>query len=416
MEVKTANTLQEAYNNLDPNEPLPAETHPFYVPRPEEFSYGTLLQALSNAKPTDKFLFSGYRGSGKSTELLRISAHRDLRDRFIPIYVNVEQYLDLGDVGYQDVLILIGLRLMEEAARKSIALDEKYTKPLVDWYQEVVFEKEAVSGREITAEVSLQLIGHLGASFRRGSETRRKIRDRVEHRLSELLEHLGQLMEAIQQKSGKPPLTLVDGLDKVYDVKKAVEMFLEGAGALTALKCPLMYTVPLSLLYDQQLGGVRMAFRSQYQLPNIRTYNRDGSRCESGRGFLHEVLKRRVSESIFPPEAREEVVELSGGVLKHLLSLSGEAVLRAMQQGREKVLPEDVEYAARQNRLSLSPTFTASEREVLKRIAETHSFENAEEERRLAINLHILRYIEDDEEWWDIHPLLEPLLRRWFSR
>lgn len=404
--VKTATTLQEAYNNLDPNEPLPGEDHPFYVQRPEEFGFGTLLQALLNAGPRDKFLFSGPRGSGKSTELRRLSAHIDLHQRFIPVYLTIETDLDLGDVDYQDILFLIGVKAMEKTRESP--------QPLLEWYQDVLREVNREYGTEVSVGGGLPSLIAFQAVLRSSYQIRRTTRSHVERRLSQLIDRFNQMMETVRQKHGRLPLVLVDGLDKVYDVKVAVKMFLEGAAALTALHCPVMYTVPLSLLYDQQLGGVRMAFRSQYQLPSIRICHRDGSPDEEGRRFLEEVLKRRVAEDLLPSESRQALVELSGGVLKHLVSLAGEAVLRAMQQQRTRILPQDVEYAAQQARLSLSPVFTASQRSVLKRIAETHSFENSEEERELAINLHILRYIEAGEEWWDVHPLLKPLLRRWF--
>ena len=415
METKVAQTLPDAYNNLDPNTPLPGEEHPFYVHRPEIFQPSLLFEALQLTRADDKILFSGHKGSGKSTELQRLAQH--LKERYLVAYIAIEDMLDLGDITYHDVLLSMAVKLWESADEGGVRLPEGLQSDLRNWYRRLVFEEEEVREEpEIT--FGAKFVIDFGLRWRSGPTVRKTIRAEVERRLSELLTLLNQLIAEIQKKGGRLPLVLLDGLDKVYVEEKVKNMFLEGVGALIAPACPIVYTVPISLLYMPELGGVRMSFRLQSQLPNVRPFNRDGSRCQEGWGMLDEILRRRVDESILPADARDALISLSGGVLKHLLSFAGEAVLRAMGRGEEKapVCVEDVEFVAHRNRVALAPIFNASQRKELKRVAREHNFINTPGARDLALNLHILQYIEKtdgEEEWWDVHPLLKPILEVW---
>ncbi|MCS7287461.1 MAG: hypothetical protein RMK30_10730 [Anaerolineae bacterium] len=406
VKIKPASTFEEAYNNLNPNEPLPGEKHPFYVPRPPLFNPGPLQEALKAANPGDKLLFSGHRGSGKSTELLRI--YSQLEGQNPVIHINVETILDLGDIDYHDVLLALGEGLAREARKLKVRAASKSIKKMQSWYEEVFREQ----GRGIEAEISIGF-PLLTARLRGGAEVRKTVREKVERRLSELLGLLNELIEKIQSKTKRPPVVLVDGLDKVYDLARAVKVFRDGAGALIAPTCIIVYTVPHVLLYDPTLGGVLMSFRGQYQLPNISPFNRDGTRHQEGWRALEEVLTRRVEEKLLPEETREKLIYLSGGVIRHLLTFAGEAVLRAMQQRHRTVTPEDVEEVEHRNRIILSPIFTRSQREILKQVASEHTYVNSEEARNLAMNLHILHYVVGREEWWDVHPLLKPMVKEW---
>lgn len=406
-EKKPARTLREAYNNLNPNEPLPGEEHPFYVPRPPLFAPGLLQKALENASPGDKLLFSGHRGSGKSTELMRISSH--LKNQNPVFYINTEKILDLGDIDYHDVLLSLGESLIIGAKEQKIRLNPKLVEKVRSWYEEIFFEEERKGEIEAGITVGLPVFT---VRLQGGPSIRQTVRKKVEHRLSELLNSLDELIKEITKVKG-PPIVLVDGLDKVYDLAKAVKVFRDGAGALIAPSCTIVYTVPHALLYDPTLGGVLMSFRGQYRLPNISPFNQDGSINQDGWKALDEVLLKRVGEELLPEETREKLIPLSGGVMKHLLSFTGDAVLRAMERGNRAVTPEDVEEVEHNYRITLSPVFTRSQREILKQIAREHTFVNSEEARGLAMNLHILHYVVGREEWWDVHPLLKPLVERW---
>jgi hypothetical protein len=71
-----AANLQEAYVNLDPLSPLEGESmRQFYASRPAHASIDFLIsELLIDPSSDDKTLFTGHRGSGKTTELARLEA------------------------------------------------------------------------------------------------------------------------------------------------------------------------------------------------------------------------------------------------------------------------------------------------------------------------------------------------------
>jgi len=409
-----AETLTDAYNNLDPNTPLPGKDHPFYVQRPEPFGIELLLDALRATRSrSEKMLFSGHRGSGKSTELARLA--QKLADRYLVTHFSVENLLDLGDLDYQDILVTMGGQVYETARRTGLRLDADLLHNLVLWYKTTFFEQDEI--RQVKGEIEAEVqafVVKLGTKIGTESPKRQYVRAQAEKHLSDLLTQLDALVDDVCRKSGRRVLVLVDGLDKIYNTDLALKMFLSSAGALTAPRCLIVYTVPIILFYASELGQVRMGFRGQFQLPNVSPFNPDGSRRDEGWHMLDAILQARVADRLLPRPARETLIEVSGGVLKHFISLAGDAALLARRRPggeQETVTPEDVARVAVRMRTAARPTFTAAQRAELRLVASGHTFTNSPEARDLAMNLHILQYLNlNGEEWWDVHPVLRPLL------
>ena len=105
------------------------------------------------------------------------------------------------------------------------------------------------------------------------------------------------------------------------------------------------------------------------------------------------------------------MVDLSGGVLKELIALARNTVLRAQRVRGERgpAQPEDVEYAARQVRNTYRAALTEEQYQELWRLHSSGWFANSEVTRSLMQNLSLLGY-DGDDAWWGIHPIVRPLL------
>lgn len=86
--------LEKALNVFDPKLSLQGEDlERYYVARPHA-PLGEMKTYLTTNRQHVKILFSGHRGSGKSTELARLA--EDLRDRFFLVTVSARS-LNLPD-------------------------------------------------------------------------------------------------------------------------------------------------------------------------------------------------------------------------------------------------------------------------------------------------------------------------------
>ena len=69
------------------------------------------------------YLFCGHRGSGKSTELRRISHALHDEALYYVVFVDAAQELDVNNLRYQDVLLHLAGKLMAQLAGDDVPVD-----------------------------------------------------------------------------------------------------------------------------------------------------------------------------------------------------------------------------------------------------------------------------------------------------
>jgi len=408
-----AENLTEAYALLDPDRPLEGKwLERFYAERPMEASTVFLTkELLSDRSIDDKTVFTGYRGSGKTTELTRLA--EKLRPTHTIVPVNVDGLLNLGDVDYADLLVVLGLRVFQEAWRSGVELDEKKLDDLLFWYKTRVFEKAERGGLRSEAGGELNaVIAKFNVKLTTDAPYRqKKVRAEAQANLSDLLERLNTLLEDLQKKSGRRTLVTVDGLDKMYNLNQVRDLFCQGANALLEPLCRIIYTVPLALYHTNDFAQARMAFPRNFALANIKTVEQDGTLSSAGQDALLEVLNCRLMPGLLTDEAAEQLVELSGGLLKELIALARNAALRAslLRGDQGPIQPDDVAYAARQVRNTYRAGLTEEQYRELCRLYNGGFFVNSELTRDLIHNLSLLEY-DGGDAWWAVHPIVRPLL------
>jgi len=409
--LNSASTLEEAYRYLDPLRPLRDEWFDaFYVPRPEGSGTERLLdELLLDDSEDDKTLFSAQQGAGESTELYRLT--RELEDSHICIFFNAEEALNLGDVQYTDVLVMLGLQVYREAQAQGIRADEKEAKDLLYWYEERILEQDEKDRlrSEVSADVSLGVV-RFGGRLTKDPKVREEVRAKAEATLSDLLERLNRLILSLRKRFRRRILVVVDGLDKVYEVGKASELFLYGANALLAPACRVIYTVPFPLFYSPDFQQVRMAFHRAFLLPNVKTQEQDGNPWAPGRKMLEQVFARRAANDLITPEALEKLVEASGGLLRELLRLARSAVISARRRRHNRISTEDINSALREVKNTFRRILKTEDYTQLWKVKESRHLQDLPlpVANRLLHNLSILEY--NGEIRWDVHPAVRELL------
>jgi energy-coupling factor transporter ATP-binding protein EcfA2 len=406
-----ATTLADAFNAFDPRTPLSGEAFKaFYVERPtgiEKF----LGDLQVDANPTSKWLFTGHRGSGKSTELIRLA--NALSDRNFTVYYTVEDVLDMADLDYKDVLLSLGHALYAQAKARSVGLPRELLEDLVNWYSTTLKEVEGT----ISADAGLEERADfwflkLTARQRSEAATREVVRRQLESRLLDLIARIDAIAKAIFEKRGQPVLAIVDGLDKVMDLAKGRRMYYEGGANLLQPRCRAIYTVPLALFYTNEFGQVRQNFNDCYfSLPNVNVNRRDGQPDPAGRRMLADLIHRRVAPGLVAPEAVERLAELSGGLLREVVALARDAISFARVRGSRQVEARDVDSAASRLRNVFAGMLTDDHYRELWRIHTDpqHRYTNSATAQQLVHNLSLLEYANGDS-WWDAHPVVRPLL------
>jgi len=276
--------------------------------------------------------------------------------------------------------------------------------------------------KEVTKEVVIEERGEVGVGAalnfymiklegKVGKEaaTRTLVREKMERRLSDLLENVDLLSREIERATGKKVLVIVEDLDKT-DPDRAKELFYGHALSLTSPGCCVIYTFPTALRHDNDFIQVRQSFSELVVLPNFPVSHRDGSPDETGSALLQKILTLRAEERLFTSEALKGLVGWSGGLARELIRLAGQACLVAMEAEKPAIDEGVVEQAAARMRIDYEVLLTSEQLDLLRVVRERKRVENDEAHRALLHNLSALEYRNGEGVWYDVHPIVRPLL------
>lgn len=410
-----ATNLAQALNLFDPREPLSGpKLRDYYVDRPGSPLKQMEVYLRGIDRPT-KVLFTGHRGSGKSTELFRLVSLLD--KEFFIVRFSVVDVLNPFDLTYVDLLLALATSLFRYATdakllkrRKHGLVRDDLLEDVYRWFTREVIEERAFEPRAeagVAANVNLLAV-KLEGKLSTEASTRRTVRQKVEPRLSELLEKVNYVLDEVRRRSRKRVLIIVEDVDKL-DLPQARALFLEHAIPLTEPKAHIIYTFPVALRHLNDLPQIRNNFGQRFVFPNVKIFERDGSPCQAGRQTMTQVVSRRMASDLITEQALEEVVTASGGVMLTLVQLVQSAATYALSQGREAIDEESVHKVIADVRNDYQALLTQQHYATLRRRRQDKSLVNEEEVRDLLHNLSLLEY-RNDQVWCDVNPIVAPLL------
>ncbi len=410
-----AQNLADALNVFDPGPLEGSQLDAYYVERPMS-QLNEMRVYLEDIRHPIKVLFTGHRGSGKSTELNKLAGL--LRGRFFIVRFSAVEVINAADLTYVDILLAMALRLFQQATnakilsrRRQELVGATLLEDVYRWFsQEIVAEKvsQPIPETELAASVNLAVV-KLEGRISREAPTRRVVRERVEHRLSELLDKMNEVLDDITRNARQRVLIIVEDIDKL-DLATARDLFQDHAISLTAPRAHIIYTFPIALRNMNDFPQIRNNFAQRFVLSNIRIHHRDGSVDEVGRDLLRELVWRRMDGSLIDAAALSMAVEMSGGLPRTLVLLVRSAAASARSQGLESIGLPNMEKAITELRNDYQGVLTPEHYATLHRYRK-QALMNEDAVRDVLHNLSLLEYA-NDERWCDVHPIVEQLLLR----
>jgi hypothetical protein len=401
-----AKDLDQAYINFDPAQPLPGIS-PFYVQRKRNPLDKIKRALLRSSSLSQKFLFSGHRGSGKSTELNRLTAYPEIQEKYFIVHYSVRDVLDPAGLEYTDLLLSIGAQIFIEAREKGkLRLKKKLLDELRRWMGALGTEKseQVDTGVEIGTDLKV-----LQAKLKTGDTSRINIRKNIEARLPTFVSITNLIIAEVEEKLEKEVLVAIDDLDKP-DLEVARKLFYERQTSLTLPACSIIYTIPIALLYSSDATQVKQPFTESHRLPNVTTTNRrDRSPDREGREVMREFVKKRMSLDLIDEEALNYAIYISGGVFREMARVMSMAADNATARGAGKIGKQDVEDAESEIRNEFRRMLETEDYEALVKIHKSWELRGSEICGKLLHNLSILEY-RNEENWCDVHPAVVPLI------
>jgi len=371
-------------------------------------------------------VLAGHRGSGKSTELLRLKQRLETGENaFFVVYFAGGEDLDLNDVDFLDVLIVmvkqIAAQLKEQAG---IDLKPGYFRDR--WERVKDFLKLEVGFEKV--ELGLGML-KLAGVLKDSPDSREKIRSLLEPDTNNWLfaanDVIGQGVAQLAKQGKAGMVVIVDDLDKMVVREHAAThcttdeyLFVNRAAQLTAFKCHVVYSMPLSLAHSHHEPTIRSTYGGHVPvLPMTRVAARPPNRKPYAPGVkkFRDVIDLRLnaaeaqeSDVFVNAKVRDAIIALSGGQPKELMLLVRDAIIThglpidAKSLERTKLAGRR-EYA-RQLRVEHWPILE----EVRRTGALARTRDNEPLFRELLDSRAILQYA-NDEEWYGLNPMVAAL-------
>ena len=407
-EFIVADDLDLAWSNFDPFYPLPAGC-PFYMER-EGKPLNRLIRALLRThRQPPKYFFSGHRGCGKSTELNRLAADEEIRQKFFVVKYSVKEVCDVENLNYVDVLFSVGAQLFLQYVDSGRELRPELMGDIEAWKSSIV-ERVSEEERSFGASIGGGIQGFFFSMLAKISAedtTRKIIREVIEPRLSELIEKINLIVADIEGREGKSVLVIIDDLDKPK-LEQATEIFYNNHTAITQPVCHIIYTVPISMFFAQEFIAIR---DRKFSLPNIKLHAKNDrtSRHEPGYNLLKTFIFKRMKEDLIEPDAVDLAIKMGAGVFRETALIIQIAADSTIERGRDRITRDDVERAERERRSDFKRILQTEDYDILEEIYKNNDIRGIDKIGHLLHNLSVLEY-ENDENWCDIHPTLENVL------
>jgi len=439
--MPTEDFWQPIYNAFDPWERLWGEKlDTFFVER-EHSPLRLLTAQFRPGRDVQKTLIVGHRGSGKSSELLKLVSNIG-RD-FFTVWFDANLNLNIFTANQVELLFLMGVAIYRVADQEGLHPKEQNLDLLIDCLQTLVREQTKQTGfvldagRLMSNVICFGLPAIIGATagpaagagvaaltalarelaqdtFSLGLRKEEVARLEVEPRIWDIARVANLIIADVEQKAGKPVLIVMDGLDRL-EPGPARDIFINSQ-VLSLPNCRVIYVTPITLYYSPDFAQTRQLF-AMAEFPNVKLHERNAPDTlhKAGMRTMREVTRRRLRALGYEPEmiitrnSLNLLAVMSGGVMREMISLMREAVVQAEIAGETRVTLQ----AARAAVYKLRRQYAAGLRQEHYRELETFHATGIPSQSEscddLLRNLYILSYI-NDQLWYDIHPNVRPLL------
>lgn len=416
--------LERLYNAFDPFEPLhPGD--PAYVDcravRGDEDILIELGRKMPRTNRQTCQLFSGHRGAGKSTELLRLKEFLESKQFFVVYFAADAEDIESEDAQYTDILLACTRHLLESLK------DHAEPRPLLDWmksrWQELkglALTKVEFDKLDLSAQIAQ--FAKITANLRAVPNLRSQIREKVDCETTTLTQALNEFI--VEAKNNLPDgrtklAMIVDNLDRIVPVEQPNgqtnhdDIFLNRCEQLKALDCHVIYTIPISMLYSQRATELRSNYGESQILSMIMVRDREGKLYEPGFDKVKEIISKRIqdfagdlvleTEMFDSLETLEFLCKMSGGHVRNLLLLIQSAIDYV---DRLPISRNAINRSVAKARDTYRRTVESDQWELLAKVAASKQIDNDDQYRSLLFSRCILEYRYEGERWHDVHPLI----------
>ncbi|MGB8843884.1 MAG: hypothetical protein WCC64_22765 [Aliidongia sp.] len=429
------------YNSLDFKKPINfgdtrlfanGVEEKFYVERLHGRDHDDPVQELADqidfSDSAGAYLFTGNRGTGKTTELLRLAKILQGEQYNCEVfYIDIAEYLYMSaPVEVSDFLIAVMGALSEKFHErfKENPIKEGYFERVVNLLQTTTVT--VPEAKLPIGPVDFKIAFQQNPTFKQNlQENMRGVVEKLVQQAHGFARELKSIVAGQKVDSNRKVVLIVDSFERLrgnYDNEKKVfasveTLFSSQAENLRLPGISTVYTVPA---YVTGLAGGIGAYYAGgriYALPSAHIYQ-----CCPAAGALPApsvegiakmtaIVQRRYPDwnTFFTQEQLDRLAQSSGGDLRDYFRMLRLALVDARSHEGASIPEAVIENAEDAVRADMVP-IAGDDRKWLAKIMASHRHEMAERGEladfaRLQQGKYVLQY-RNGEDWYDVHPLL----------
>jgi nucleoside-triphosphatase THEP1 len=399
-----------------------------------------LEQAIEDCASQDnKLVFTGHRGCGKSTLLAELEFRLTETERYFVVRFSISDTIERSAVDHVNILFSMALQLLEVAEQRSINLKPGIKKEFYRWLgkhtqtESKAVEAEIEASTETTIKGGIPLILEFLAKVRSklkiNSVIRQEISTEFARRTSDLVAQINQLQAYIENATGQQVLVIIDDLDKL-DLSVTETIFSKNIQSLLEPNCRILYTVPIATLREVSIKANITTYVKKIHTMRVAKFfkkeivrNPDRTPDQSCVQVFAKILDRRLPQDLIEPDVKQQMILLSGGVLRELIRIGDRCCDKAMQELRGQIRrqrwdqPEVIvnqpilDQVVTELQIEYAEVLGQVDFEMLKSIYQQFKPQDTENQRFLDLfhGLYVLEY-RNASLWYDLNPIVHDLL------
>jgi hypothetical protein len=395
------------------------------------------------------WIFCGSIGSGKSSELAYLG-HLLTNEYFVvglDLYQSVDDVLTIRPA---EVLMLIGaaaVRTVEEWFGGTIPKDQtdalrqaflgvlaetaRGPEPskilegvaLLAWGAGLVAAGNPAGGVESIGKGVVSAVSSMGRLVKGkqrtplGGLTRPSLRE-GDSDVVALMEAVNTILQHIEWEYGRPPIVLVDGLDKLDSIETIRPLFC--TSLLSGIHGSSVYSAPITMMLQTEWQTAASYFERERLTNLVVVQPSQGVSVEAelvvrSRELMHEVVARRLKvlglpmEDVFEDGVLDTIITESGGVLRTLVHLVRQAAFEAIRDEATRILTRHVTTAIDELAHEFQITMNGQRRAELETIRAHGEPSGNETAFELLLGNYVLPY-RNGHSWWAPAPLVSRCL------
>ncbi len=427
--------IQDLYNRCNPDEPLsPGDVRNVDIDhrgvRGANWT-NKLARQIELSKTPVCQLFTGLRGTGKSTEIRRLAARLSdpKRRNLLTVLIDADDVLDLTvEIDVSDILALILFHteravIAAEGGDAAGALKDGPLRRLSTWLSSTDVEVSKV-GFDVGMELNLKTNPTL----------RHRVREIVANHLATFVRFVHDELRELEgraRKTGRSGLVILfDSLEKLRGTSLSWRPVLESAERIFSSGAPYLQ-LPVHALYTIPPALTRRMSDPVSFLPMIKVRDPEGKLHPEGVEVITELVRKRIDDESLhelfgEAELRDRIRAIalwSGGYPREIVRLLQSLLELETFPVSAGALEKELQRAGNAYR---GIVYDSGAIAWLGTVSRTKRLITSNDHEREAADMFlqnnvILRYLNDDE-WVDVHPsvagmreLSEPASRKGLS-